>query len=548
MDRQRLLKYVLFTIPFGILLVFLIYPVSIVLFQGMIFGPGSTFSEVLESVVTQRAIAFTVSQALVSTLLSLVLGIPGAFLIARLKFKGKSVLKALMIVPFVLPPIVVVVGFLQVFGSGGIIDTTLMFLLNQSESVFNIATGFQGIVLAHAFYNIPLFLLMVSASLERLNPEVEDVAEILGASPLFKFRKIIFPHIRPAILSASILTFLFCFMSFPIVLALGEGSFLTLEVQIWNAFRYFDYGEASSLALIQILITITLAYTYLKSGGKNDGESGSAVTTKTSQFSMLKKSHKAMIVFYVVALGILIIGPMFAIIRASIYDPIASEYTLRGFANLLDPGTGGAFFPFINSIFYAGLATLFAVVLGIPLAYAHKSRVKGVPTITSMLTLLPLGISSITMAYGLMIAIAVPLGLSINPWTLIVIAQTIIGIPFSARAIEIALTKIDPAVIEQADSLGASRIQRFFFVEIPLLAPGIIVGAIFAFAMGIGEMSATMFLAREINYTLAVIIYRDLAVRKFVEAGASALMLVAICVIAFITIERISKEGYRSAI
>ena len=165
-----------------------------------------------------------------------------------------------------------------------------------------------------------------------------------------------------------------------------------------------------------------------------------------------------------------------------------------------------------------------------------------------MLTLLPLGISSITMAYGLMIAIAVPLGLSINPWILFVIAQTIIGIPFSARAIEIALAKIDPAIIEQADSLGSSRIQRFFFVELPLLAPGIIVGAIFAFAMGIGEMSATMFLAREINYTLAVIIYRDLAIRKFVEAGASALMLVAICVIASITIERLSEEGYRSAI
>ena len=160
------------------------------------------------------------------------------------------------------------------------------------------------------------------------------------------------------------------------------------------------------------------------------------------------------------------------------------------------------------------------------------------------MVLLPLGVSAITLAYGLMITIAVPLGLSSNPWPLIVIAQTLIGVPFSARAIEIAMSKVDPALIEQADSLGASTLQRLFFVELPLIAPGLLVGAVFSFAMAIGEMSATIFLATPENFTLAITIYRDLAVRKFIEAGAASLLLVAICIMAFIVIEKFSENGY----
>jgi ABC-type Fe3+ transport system permease subunit len=122
----------------------------------------------------------------------------------------------------------------------------------------------------------------------------------------------------------------------------------------------------------------------------------------------------------------------------------------------------------------------------------------------------------------------------------IVVAQTIIGLPFSARSIEIALRSIDPSLLDQADLLGASRLQKLFFVELPLLAPGILVGAVFAFAMAIGEMSATLFIALPQNVTLAVAIYQNLGVRKFVEAGAAALVLVLVCLIAFLAIDRMT--------
>ncbi|MFX1484382.1 MAG: ABC transporter permease [Promethearchaeota archaeon] len=540
MDRHVFARYAVLAFPIILLVVFLVYPVTTVIVQGLLSESGSSFAEVMSSPSILFGIQFTFTQAFLSTVLVIILGLPGAFIIARLRFRGKSLIKALMIVPFILPPIVVVIGFNQMFGAYGVIDTILMWLQSSSTSVFNLATGIPGIILAHTFYNIPLVMLMVSASLERLNPEIEESATLLGASSYQRFRRITLPHILPSLLAAALLTFLFCFMSFPIILAFGQGRFLTIEAQIWNAFRFFDYGEASSLTLVQLLVTLTLAFAYVQAGHER-GSEGTTSTIKTVEFRQYSTLERALVIIYTIVMVLLIIGPIIAIARASVYNPNNGQLTLDGFSNLLVGGSQGGLTYLVNSLFYAGLATLFAVVLGIPLALAMRSKSRAIPTLASAMILLPLGVSSISVAYGLMLAIAVPARLVTNPWPIIVIAQTIIGLPFSARAIEISMRSIDPALLEQADSLGVSRIQRLFFVELPLLAPGILVGGVFAFAMAIGEMTATYLIALPQNYTLAVAIYNYFATRHFVEAGGAALILVIICGAAFLLMERISE-------
>ncbi|MHA2310950.1 MAG: ABC transporter permease [Candidatus Thorarchaeota archaeon] len=547
MEWKSVPRWAAIASPLVLLSVFLVFPVVAVLFEGLVFGPGSSFIEAVSSAITQRVLNFTVAQALVSTILVVIMGLPGAFLLARIRMRGKSLLRASLIVPFALPPIVVVVGFLRVFGEYGILDSILMALIGATESLLNLANGITGIILAHTFYNIPLVIVMVSSALERLDPEIEETAEILGANTYQKFRYIILPHIRSSLLAASILTFLFCFMSFPIVLALGEGRYMTLEVQIWFAFRSFDFGEASSLAMIQILITIALAYSYIRLG-RIDENGGRTASVKTFSFDEIGLKWKAASLFYLSLIAVLVAGPIIAIAQAAVYNPFSGQYTVEGFTNLLDPSVGGGFLPLVNSLLYAVLATILAIILGIPLAFLHRTRRRGLPTIASTMTLLPLGISAITVAYGLMRIIAVPLGLTTNPWVLIVIAQTIIGLPFSARAIEISLSSIDNEILEQAESLGASRLQRFFYVELPLLAPGILAGGVFAFAMAVGEMSATLFIALQQNTTLAVVIYQYLGVRRMVEAGAAAFVLVAICFIAFLAIEKLSGENSGGAL
>lgn len=545
LNSKAIPKYTALAFPFLLLVVFLLYPVGTAILQGM--SSGTQLLDVFVEPNTRFIIQFTFSQAFLSTLFAVTLGLPGAFLIARLRFRGRSIVRAMMIVPFVLPPIVVVVGFLQMFGSNGVIDSILMWILGSDSSVFNLATGIPGIILAHTFYNVPLVLLMVSASLERLNPELEETAEILGANSFQRLRRITLPHIMPSVLASAVLTFMFCFMSFPIVLAFGQGTYMTIEAQIWNAFRIFDYGQASALTLVQIVITLALASVYIRLG-RDKNETGRTASIRTTSFSKYNLKEKVLIVAYLILVIVVVLGPIVTIVRASIFDPIAKKYTLEGFANLFTFGSQGGLNYLVNSVFYAGLATIFAVVLGIPLAIAMRNRSTAIRNVASSLILLPLGISSITVAYGLVLAIAVPIGLVTNPWPIIVVAQTIIGLPFSARAIEIAMSKIDPEILDQADSLGASRIQRLLYVELPLLAPGILVGGVFAFAMAIGEMSATLLIALPQNYTLAVAIYDYLAVRDFVEAGAAALVLVMVCIIAFLVMERVSEGSAGGAL
>ncbi|MGV9103155.1 MAG: ABC transporter permease, partial [Candidatus Thorarchaeota archaeon] len=396
MDTQSVTRYAIIGIPILLLLIFLIYPVSSVLVRGLVTGPGSSFLEVWASSVTHRVFGFTVTQALVSTIVTVLLGLPAGIILAKLEFRGKGFVQAAMLIPFVLPPIVVVVGFLRMFGQGGFIDSILMTVFMADSSILNLASFFTGIVLAHVFYNIPLVALIVSSSLERLSPEIEESADILGAGSIQKFKRIIMPHIMQSIVAASLLTFLFCFMSFPIVLALGQGRYATMEVRIWNAFRLADYGEASSLALIQLVITMILAYWYVSIGRSGGDATGQTRAVKTVSFQNLSRNTQILAVLYTTFVSVLIVGPVVSVFGAAFYSPITEEFTMRGFTNLVQLGTGKGLQPLLNSLFYATLSTFFAVLIAIPLAYRQRFDHSRVATITSAMTFLPLGISSIT--------------------------------------------------------------------------------------------------------------------------------------------------------
>jgi thiamine transport system permease protein len=318
LDKQESATYIALGTPLLVLAVFLVYPVVSVIGNGLLLENITSFIQTIEYNWTY--IQFTSLQAILSTIMAVMVGLPGGILLARLRFRGKSLLRALIIVPFVLPPIVVVVGFLQMFGQFGIIDSLLMLWFHSSGSILNLANGIPGILLAHTFYNAPLVILLISASMERLNPEIEEAAELLGANPKQRFWRITLPHIMPSLIAAAILTFLFCFMSFPIVLAFGHGTYRTIEVQVWNAFRWSDYGQASSLVLIQILFTLTLAFAYIRLGKSTRGAAGPTASIKTVPLRSYRSHEIALLILYFGGLLVLVTGPILSIMRSSFYN------------------------------------------------------------------------------------------------------------------------------------------------------------------------------------------------------------------------------------
>ena len=208
-------------------------------------------------------------QALASTALTLLVGLPAAYLFARHDFPGKTLLRALSTVPFVMPTIVVAMGFIALLGPRGLVNELLMGLFGLDAPPINIVNSLTAILLAHAFYNYSIVVRVVSAFWANLDPALEESAKMLGAGRLSTLRHVTLPLLLPAIASSALLAFTFSFTSFGVVLVLGGSQFATLEVAIYElTAKLFRLPLAGALSVVQLVFTylFLLLYTRLQAG------------------------------------------------------------------------------------------------------------------------------------------------------------------------------------------------------------------------------------------------------------------------------------------
>jgi thiamine transport system permease protein len=184
-----------------------------------------------------RSFSYGLSQAFVSALLAALVGLPGAFLLARRRFPGKRILSALSAVPFCVPPLIIAIGFVLYYGREGILNRALMSLFKLDEPPVRFLYSFVGVVMAHGFYNFPVVMSLVGGAWASSPKRHEDAARLLGASESRVFMTVTLPSIMPAIGAALSLVFLMCFYSFIIVLLFGGPGVGTPEVELYGAFR-----------------------------------------------------------------------------------------------------------------------------------------------------------------------------------------------------------------------------------------------------------------------------------------------------------------------
>ena len=198
-------------------------------------------------------IRFTFWQAFLSTLLTLVIGLPAAYLFGRFEFKNKKIIRALTGVPFVMPTLVVAAGFYALLGPSGIINNLLVKILNLDTAPIQFVNSFSAILTAHVFYNITIIIRVVGDYWSRLDPQMENAARVLGASRWKTIREITIPLLIPAIAAAALLVFIFDFTSFGVVLILGGPQYATLEVEIYyQTISLFNLPLAATLSILQV--------------------------------------------------------------------------------------------------------------------------------------------------------------------------------------------------------------------------------------------------------------------------------------------------------
>lgn len=496
-----------------------------------------------------RTLWFTFWQAAVSTLLTLVLALPGAYIFARYRFPGKKLLQAFATIPFVLPTVVVAAAFQALLGSRGMINVLLQNLFDLSEVPLQIDHSVFFVLLAHVFFNYTVILRIVGGFWSRLDPSVTEAARVLGASSTRIFFKVTLPLLKPAILASSLLVFIFCFSSFGVVLILGGPRLATIEVEIYRQAVYlFNLPMAAALSLIQIAFVLLMMWIYTAL------QRTQVVTLQPVGGPRLQapvRSFKDRIwVGGNVTLILLLIGtPLAGLLLRSFLSE--TGLTFAFYRALFENPTQSIFFvPPMAAVMYScgfALVTLtFSVVIGM-LAAQFLSMSKGrLSTLFDPIFMLPLSTSAVTLGFGFIIALDRP-PLNLRTSLLLVpLAHTLVAFPFVVRSVLPALRSIPQSLKESASLLGASRFKVWRTVELPIIARSLIVGAVFAFTISLGEFGATVFVARPQTPTMPLAIYRFLGqpgAMNYGQAMAMSSLLMLVTATGFLMLEKLRVEG-----
>jgi thiamine transport system permease protein len=496
---------------------FFLYPVVFITIRGLtpdgVFKPG-IFAEVLTDPTLQGVAAFTLWQAILSTILTVVIALPAAWVFARFTFPGKSFMRAATLVPFVLPTLVVGTAFLTLMGPRGAMGVDL--------------TGTLWIILiAHVFYNYAIVVRGVGAYWERIDPSLEDAARSLGASKLQTFRTVTLPLLRPAIASTSALVFLFSFTSFGVVLLLGDIRHSTIEVEIWRqttAFLRLDV--ASSLAVLQLVGVGVILVLY----GRYQQRTTLQLAHRAVQAPRPSSRTDRIAVASVLTTTALLLGlPLAILIGRSFVNPDGG-FGLSNYANLFDlPGRSAAFVDpseaILNSLRFALIATAIALVIGVLASAALSYSRRRAARTFDLFVMLPLGTSAVTIGFGFLVALGWPIDLRTS-LILIPIAHALVAIPFVVRTTSPSMGSVQHHLREAAATLGATPAKAWWTIDLRLVWRSIMVGAAFAFAISMGEFGATSFITRPDSPTIPIAIFRLLGRPGGVPFGAAVAMSV----------------------
>jgi thiamine transport system permease protein len=503
---------------------------------------------------------FTAYQAGLSTVASVLLGLPGAYLLSRFEFRGRRPLRSLTILPFVLPSIMVAVGFLAMFGRNGPLNTALVALgLGRVDLLFTL----EIIIVAHAFYNAPLVTRLVTAAWETVGARRIETARAMGATPLRAFRDVVLPQLLPSLLTAALLTFVFTFMSFPIVLALGGLRLATVEVWLFARVQELALGEAATLATLETVVTLSLTYLYLRYESRQVRADGGGVPLQRRPLvdgirSLRDPTRLGLLAYGAVAL-LVFVGPMVSMVLASVTGPDGS-LTLDYYRFLVDQQvaeTAGTTRPLpavVNSLVFGAGTLLLALPIGVVVSVVATRGGRGSRIAEALLTA-PLAVSGVVVGLGLLQTLVFGTEVFGHRLTAtgpvpIVLAHAVAAYPFVTRNVTPALGGLDPRLADAARSLGATRLRALLDVELPLVAAALVAGAAFAFAISVGEFDSTVLLAEGVeSYTMPVALERYIGNRSLGPnlgpATAMGTVLLAVTGASFVVIDRVGGRWER---
>ena len=533
--RARLGIAALAAAPLVVLVLFFLYPVTGMVARGFWpdgrFDPGGVL-DVLGRPRVHRVLWFTLWSAGIATVLSVLLGVPTAFVLHRLRFPAVGLARALVMLPFVLPTVVVGVAFRQLIVPSGPLGA------------LHLDGTAAAIVAALVFFNISVVVRTVGAFWEGLDHRVEEAAATLGARPLRVFATVTFPALLPGIASAATVVFLFCSTAFGVVLTMGGLRYANVETEIYLlTTQELDLQAAAALSILQVVVIIAL----LALSARTRRGPAAARTVRRPR---RPRARDTVLLLWAAAVVAFLLTPLVSLTLASL--DTGDGWGLTHYRQLQTTGEGNALLVPVTTALWTSLriavvAASLALVLGtaVALLVSRRWRTRRGRRLNAAFDgafMLPLGVSAVTLGFGFLITLdRPPLDLRTSS-LLIPIAQAMVALPLVVRTVAPVLGSIDDRQREAAASLGAGPLRVLLAVDLPVAWRPLLAATGFAFAVSLGEFGATSFLARDDNPTLPVVIYQLIShpgEANFAMAMAASVVLAATTAAVVLLVERL---------
>ena len=472
-----------------------------------------------------------------------VVGIAVALLIIRYEFPYRKLFSYLTMLPMILPPLVGVLGFVFILGRAGTVNILLMDWFGMEHPI-NFMYGMHGILLVETVHLFPLMTLSILDSLSKVDPSLEEAAQGVGATGWHRFWTITLPLTTPGFMSGALLVFIWTFADFITPLVLGVQDLLApqayLNIMQFVDRRIFRMGIVISALLVVLAIIFVIAareYVAIK-------DYSSLAYSKVER-RRLGPVQRWLAVGFLTLLMIVCVIPQVGVVFAAVgrgwaLTPFPVNYTLEFFrtVSIETPKF------IINSFLYAGLALIFCLVVGVPMAWIMaRTRAPGRNTMDALTTLI-LAIPGTAIGIAYIRAFNFPLPVIDVPltgmWLILPLVLAVRRLPYTVRGSFSSLLLVHPSLEEAAANVGASKLRTFRDITVPLVWKGILVGALFSFIMSIQEASATIFLTLGGWEMIPFGIFTFYIAGSHSQAAALGVILIVVCALSLYVVNRIA--------
>lgn len=520
-------------------LIFIVYPFSKLFIQSF-FGKETAFSfenyqRFFEKKYYYTTLLNSLKVCFASTALSVLIGVPMAYVTSRFKIWGKRVINMAVIISLLSPPFIGAYSWIMLLGRNGFLTNILRGIGLEIGSIY----GFHGILLVFTLKLYPYVYMYVSGALGSMDASLEEASENLGVSGLRRLMKITFPLILPTILSSALMVFMTALADYGTPLMIGEG-YKVLPVVIYEEYLGEVGGSitfASALSVIIVACSAIMLFVQKKVVDTKNYTMSMLRPPEVKQLSAGKKLLATLCVGIVAFLGVL---PQITVIVTSFVKTngpmFVKGFSLNSYRAVMHKMGRNIW----NTYSFALIALVIMVVMGILLAYIIVRRRSRVSSFLDFVMMFPYVIPGSVLGISLVVAFNKPPLILTGTAAIMVISYVIRKLPYTLRSSVGILYQIDTSVEEASISLGVGSSQTFFNITARLMLPGVLSGAVLSFISTINELSSSLMLYSGNTATISVAIFSEIFRDGYGTGAALASMLTVSTIIVLMIFNKLS--------